>query len=314
MKGLIRLDISSRIGTGHFQRMVNLADVMPAIDFTFLIKTDDPTNKLFQGHKVFFIGGDDLSELVNHSRNAHLIIHDLLHYRIDYIEQAKEKTGKITITFHEYNDYSTASDMAVNYNFFDGFEKKESSSFLAGPKYTIFNDTLLNTKSNTSDGIFVSFGGADPSGFTIRFIKEIANQLTEIPFNIHIGPFFSHQALLANLHIENNVALHNQPHNLYELMSKACMAVTAGGNMLYELIFLRKWSFALAHNAHQKEFALNAANYKACRYIGDKETTDWAFFRDEIKNAYMTPARIPAYDIDGQGKYRIAKKIYDLLH
>ena len=110
----------------------------------------------------------------------------------------------------------------------------------------------------------------------------------------------------------DNVILHDQPHNLYDLMSQARLAVTAGGNMLYELMFLQKWSFTLAHNVHQKEFAVNAANYGACKYLGDKDTIDWRFFGNVLEDAYMTPARIPAYEIDGKGKYRIVSKINEL--
>ena len=314
MNGLIRLDITSRIGTGHFQRMMNLAYAMPDVDFTFLIKTDNPESVLFHGHKVFFTGDNDLSDLAYHSRNTDFIIYDLLHYSKDYIKQVKKITGKLTITFHEYNDYSTASDLAINYNFFNGFEKKESPSCLAGPRYVIFNDTLLSTRSSAEKGVFVSFGGADPSGFTIKFINEIANRLTQIPFNMHIGPFFRHRDHLENLHISDNVILHDQPRNLYELMSQAHLAVTAGGNMLYELIFLQKWSFTLAHNVHQKEFAVNAANYGACKYMGDKDTIDWGFFRNVLEDAYMRPARISAYEIDGKGKYRIVNRINELMN
>ncbi len=313
MNGLIRLDISSRIGTGHFHRMMNLAHAMPDIDFAFLIKTDNPENKLFRGHKVFFMGDNDFSDLAYHSRNTDFIIYDLLHYSKDYIKQVKEITGKLTITFHEYNDYSAVSDLAINYNFFNGFEKKESPSFLAGPRYIIFNDTLLNTRSSVGKGVFVSFGGADPSGFTIKFINEIANHLTKIPFNIHIGPFFRQSDQLENLHMADNVILHDQPRNLYDLMSQARLAVTAGGNMLYEIMFLQKWSFTLAHNVHQKEFALNAANYGACKYMGDKDTIDWGFFKSVLEYAYMMPAKTPTYEIDGKGKQRIVNKINELL-
>jgi len=314
MKGLIRLDISSRIGTGHFQRMLNLADVLPDIDFTFLIKTDNPQNIIFKNHKVHFIGEDSLEALAAHAKDAHFIILDLLHYKRNFIKQVKEITGKLTITFHEYNDYSSASDLAINYNFFSGFEGKESSSFLAGPRYIIFNATLLNTRASIGEGVFVSFGGADPSGFTVRFINEIANQLTEIPFHIHIGPFFGHRKHLANIHIGDNVILHDQPSDLYDLMARSSMAVTAAGNMLYEFIYLQKRCFVLAHNAHQTEFATIAARHKACEYAGDKKTIDWVSVRSKLANAYTAPAIVPAYHIDGMGKYRIAKKISQILN
>ena len=314
MKGLIRLDISSSIGTGHFQRMVNLADAMPDIDFTFLVKTDNPESKIFKNFKVCFIRGDDLPAVASIAKDFHFIIYDLLHYRKNYIQQAKKLTDKLTITFHEYDDYSMASDLTINYNFFKGFEEKESASFLAGPRYIIFNDTVLNTCSGKEQGVFVSFGGADPSGYTIKFIKEIANNLTQIPFHVHTGPFFSHRDRLDNLRIADNVVLHDQPHNLYELMSQARLAVTAGGNMLYELMYLKKWSFVLAHNTHQKEFAYIAARHKACEYVGDKQNINWTILRKKLEKEYMIPSRKPSCQIDGQGKYRIAKKINNLLN
>ncbi len=314
MKGLIRLDISSRIGTGHFQRMVNLADVMPGIDFTFLVKTDKPESKIFKNHNVLFISENSLETLLGYANEARFLIFDLLHYKRNFIKQVKKNTGKLTITFHEYSDYSTASDLIINYNFFDGFEAKESSSFLAGPRYIIFNSTLLKTISGTVEGVFVSFGGADPSGFTISFINEVANRLTQIPFHIHIGPFFRHRNRLRNTNLGKNVIVHDQPCNLYNLMAEARLAVTAAGNMLYELIYLQKWCFVLAHNAHQKEFAYMAACHGACEFVGEKKNIDWTLLRKKLEKEYMIPGHTPSYHIDGQGKYRIAKAISNLLN
>ena len=142
---LVRLDITNEIGTGHFRRMNVLANYLLPIEFLFLIITDDEENAILRKSQVFFTNRknefNDIKTILN-DYDIDILIFDLLHYEKEYLKQIKKMTDKKIVSFHEHNDNSKNSDLAINYNLFEGFENNQDPQFLSGYKYIIFNDEI----------------------------------------------------------------------------------------------------------------------------------------------------------------------------
>ena len=120
MNIMVRLDVSKKIGTGHFRRIFNLSKYMFNHKFYFIIKTDDKTNDIFKNINTYFIENNE-KDIINEickKENIDLIILDRLKYEKDYIKSIKTITNKKIVSFHEYKDYSSYSDLKINYNFF----------------------------------------------------------------------------------------------------------------------------------------------------------------------------------------------------
>lgn len=309
MNILIRLDISKKIGTGHFRRMVNLSNFMSNYNFTFIIKTDDVGNNIFNEKEILFIQKEeDFFELLSKYEYDAVII-DFLRYQEKYIKEIKEISKKPIITFHEYKDFSKYSDLTINYNLFDDYEILQlNNKSLFGSDYIIFDEKIVNNyMTSKKDYIFVSFGGSDPSGLTHRFIKEIALKNQNKNFKIHIGSFTDNVMIDAK-----NIEYLIKPENIFKYMSEAKLAITAGGNMMYELIFLQTPSLVIAHNQHQEEFAKNADRLGYVNYVGLAKDFSSIFLNAEM-DKMLCKKNVSMHHINNQGKEVIAKAIEEII-
>lgn len=313
MNILVRLDISNKIGTGHFRRMYNLSKYMTEHNFVFIIKTDNENNSIFNDIEAIFIAKSNEDVIIKKiilKKNIDILIFDLLHYENNYIKNIKELNRVKIVSFHEYDDISKYSDLSINYNFFNGYENIKDSKFLAGPKYIILNEDIDKTKNiyNNEEYIFVSFGGSDPSNLIEKFINNIANKLLDINFIIHIGNFKK----LDNIIVGQNIELLDKPSNIFDYMFKAKLAISAAGNMMYELIYLNIPLLVIAHNEHQDEFAKNAAKYDCIEYIGLANSIDYNKLEIKILEEFKKDRDCKSI-IDNNGKARISQAINGLI-
>ena len=169
---IIRVDISKKIGTGHFRRMSNLTRNIKKNNIFFLINTDNQDNEIFKNSNVIFTNNKYEQSNFKHlieSKNIKYIILDKLHYKKKYIENLKNKFNKTIISFHEYEDYSSYSDLSFNCNICDRKNIKNIKNLYKGEKYIIFDDKIDSYKNQKKkDYIFINFGGSDPSNLTIK--------------------------------------------------------------------------------------------------------------------------------------------------
>ena len=310
MNTLVRLNISKTIGTGHFRRMQNLVHYMSNHSFLFIVHTDNVTNNLFKNKNIIFIEDEEEFYEILKIYKYDVVILDFLHYPNDYIKTLTLFTQKPIVSFHEYKDFSEYSSLTINYNLFDGYKTIElKNKSLLGPDFIIFDDEIVQYSNAIKENyIFVSFGGADPNGLTKKFIDKIATQHPTIKFKIHIGDFNQ------SIHEEHdNVEYLIKPKNLFKDMSKAKMAVTAGGNMMYEFMFLNVPSIVIAHNTHQAEFARNADNLGLVKYVGLTDSIDVDRINIEIQRMFDDSKLSKKYLIHNEGKKLIATAIEELI-
>ena len=309
---LIRLDVTNKIGTGHFKRSCNLIKHYKDMKTIFLIKTDDKKNEIFKGYNIHFTCDlkeeDDLLNLIKEN-NIKAVILDFFKYEPFYIEKIKKKTKLPLITFHEYQDYSKNSDLTINYNVFPGKKNNHISNILLGYKYIIFDDNIKNYINNSiKKYIFVSFGGSDPTSFTNKFIENIAMKLPKTFFYIHRGAFFKEKKDYKKI---KNIKLISYSESFFQYMSEAKKVVVAGGNMMYESIYLKKETLVVSHNHHQEQFAKIAQNKKLIKFIEKIKKINYISFAKEIEMEDNN--NISENYIDNNGKDRIIKEIEKLF-
>lgn len=295
--------------------MCQLTESMLTHKFVFIIDTDDINNILFNDKEMIFFTNkkqenEDLSKIINDFKIDALIL-DMLKYDANYIKDLKLKFNLNVISFHEYNDYSEYSDLTVNYNFHNEIENSNGMCFLSGPEYIIFNEKISKTEKPIlcNDYVFVSFGGADPSFCLEKFIKNIVNKLLDISFYIHIGAFSGFN--INNVFVSNNITFLGKTFDLFECMAGAKYAITAAGNMMYELAYFGVPAYVIAHNSHQEEFAINADKKGCVKYLGLANDIDY----EKLLRIIKLPPRLSTLQIciDCKGVNRIKASIEKLF-
>jgi spore coat polysaccharide biosynthesis predicted glycosyltransferase SpsG len=316
MKVLVRADVSAPLGTGHLRRMCNLVAALPQATAIYAVRTDDRTAPLLASLPVHFLGPEDeLSAMVRLCRRekAELILSDLLSYPAGYLASLKAATGCKLVSFHEFDDWRGDSDLGVNYNTTARFEDGGPTNFLRGPRYCILNSGLLRTKrKGATSGVLATFGGSDPSGFAVAFLDRVAKPLARIPFHLHVGPLVRQAGVLDQARQLSNVTVHQGEGLLFELMASCRLAVSAAGNSMYELMYLGLFPLVVAHNAHQEEFARNAAGAGACAFFGRGHSVDWDGVARAAAAHYERPPLVTRRLVDGHGVERLVHCIVNL--
>jgi spore coat polysaccharide biosynthesis predicted glycosyltransferase SpsG len=308
MNILVRLNITKLIGTGHFRRMLNLINFMSSHQFVFIVHTDDISNTIFEGKNIIFINVEEEFFKLLKETKYDMIIVDFLRYEKNYIKNIKSIVSNPIISFHEYKDYDQYSDLVVNYNMFNGYDNIVNKKYLFGPEYIIFDDGIEKYQNNKKENfIFVSFGGSDPSGLTQKFIDEIALKRDDLKFKIHVGNFNN-----ININKNENIEYLINPKDIFIYMSSARFAITAGGNMMYELIYFNIPCIVIAHNKHQEEFALNAQKNEWIKYLGKAIDYNSDKLIKEIVSLFSENQKIIS-TINNNGKKKIANAIERLV-
>ncbi len=312
-KALIRVDISSNVGTGHFRRMKNLAEVMKeSVRFRFVVKTDDKANNVFFGSDIIFIDkSDEIFTVLNIEQGIDFIIFDQLEYSEELFATVKEQYRDIVlIAFHENTKFSDRVDLSINYNTFHGFQSfSDSGHLLCGPRYMIFNGEISKYKNGAKakDGIFVSFGGSDPCDFTGKLIEFVLSRKFENNFHIFVGPMYEKELKSFE---SNNIFVHKYPEDFFSLMSSFSKCIVSGGNTMYESLYLGVPVCILAQNTHQAEFAMTLAKEYDQYFAGVGDEINWSTVEEFIKSDELN---IPVNVFDLEGAKRISDKILGLV-
>ena len=181
--------------------------------------------------------------------NIKVIILDLLKYEKKYIENIKKITKKKIISFHEYEDYSKFSDLIINYNF-NNYKLYNSKTHLLGPKFTIFSEEIKNfSNSKNEDYIFLFFGGSDPSNLSSEILKNVIKIMPKKNFLLKVGKFSNFNS---NTYGYKNLVIADENESIFSLIAKSKLCIVSGGNIMYECMFLKKQTYVIAHNDHQR--------------------------------------------------------------
>jgi UDP-2,4-diacetamido-2,4,6-trideoxy-beta-L-altropyranose hydrolase len=143
-------------------------------------------------------------------------------------------------------------DLLLDQNFFINDEKRyddlvpPSCTKLLGPKYALlrmeFREARKNLKERTGEvkRVLVFFGGSDPENYTGLAIEALsAPELLHLHVDVVIGAQNPNRIEVEKLGQDRpGTMLHIQASNMAELMSKADLAIGAGGSTTWERLYL----------------------------------------------------------------------------
>ncbi len=325
-----RVDASSDLGLGHLMRCSALAKMLGGWEHPFWMKDIPAARGLLIGGPVHYISPDldldrELNFLNREMRAAGIdtIVVDFLRYPDGYIEKLKAM-GFFLVTFHEYERECPFSDIVINYNSFRGFDTiNAGEGNCLGPSYVILREGIrMSERRNPAiavTNILVSMGGSDPKGIVFKAAAALARLQGSFHIIVHIGPAFKHREMLSELSSLPNVAIEDHVEELAALMAKADLAISAGGNTMYELCYLGVPAIIISQNEHQQEFAEGIAASGAVISLGlhsDVTEQEVAHAAGMMIGDYRLRRALSERGrevIDGRGCERLVKKIVSRL-
>ncbi len=138
---------------------------------------------------------------------------------------------------------------------------------LLGPRYALlrrpFRAPPARPVAARPGRVLITTGGEDRAGLVPRLVDAVAGALSEVVLDVVVGPLFANAGEIqrSSARWPGRVTLHQHPADLSDLMRRADVAVTGGGQTTYELAATGTPAVAIPLAANQERTlrALEAA-------------------------------------------------------
>ncbi|MCB2288858.1 UDP-2,4-diacetamido-2,4,6-trideoxy-beta-L-altropyranose hydrolase [Clostridium sp. CS001] len=246
MKIAIRADGGANIGMGHIMRTLVLAkELSKMYDVFYICRVDNPLSEKYKigiekikshGFIVKTIR-EDFILLDLKGIKADLLITDSYDVDENYFDETKKMFNQ-TAYIDDMNLYYFNVNFLINQNIDSAdfeYRVNDDTKLLIGSNYIMLRDEFRVVsekyiKEKVND-IMITVGGADPHHITEQILEYI--KMLNYNFHIVVGPSFDKNNSLKNFETSKISFYHNA--NMYEIMQKCDIAISACGSTLYEL-------------------------------------------------------------------------------
>ena len=253
---LFRVDAGPEIGLGHLQRCLSLALALQRRDTTCVfLRSADPTVQDQVAASGFHTerldgvepgnSGDLKQTLAMLARyRCDAVVVDSYHVEADYLGRLRA-AGLFVVAVDDLARYPFPCQLVVNGGAYAPQMPYRAllgdTTFLLGAQYALLRPEFWNiptrTVRDTVRTLLVTLGGADPHNLMPGFLGLLDGLPADFTVTAIVGPFFENRAAVEHtargcLRV---VQLVDGPESLRDLMLEADLAVSAGGQTLYEL-------------------------------------------------------------------------------
>jgi len=328
----IHIDGGARVGLGHATRCIGLAEACKMLGFLvyFLI---DPALELDDflirhGQTIQPCGGNPSSLLQTaKALGAEALVIDS--YRLDGAAVRSLTQQNIPIIcFDDQANRPLPVDMVINGSpaaptFF--YEVRPDTRLLLDVAYQVVRPEFLAEVPRDYErpvrSLFISIGGSDLLGIfdsLLAFLSTSDPQgLADIALNFVVGPF----ARTGDRPLPRNLHLHHSPPDMRSLMATADLAISAGGQTLYELARCGTPTIAFCVGADQIPNLTSLEKRGCIVNTGWANHPNWLQHLDQTLQTLVNDAHqrqvlgaAACNLIDGKGAIRIAQEIQALIN
>lgn len=332
MKAVIYANGSSTIGLGHIMRTLTIAKELKKKGILVEYITDRSDKNAV---KLVKDGGFNIIHVANildYLFSFKSLIYDLAiidDYNIEEhdINKFYNIAGKIVyiddlVKFKEYN-----MDLLINTSIEAlNIEYKGKTKKLLGPKYALLRDEFKQIKYKLPkpnvERIMITLGGGDENNFTKYILDLLLNNYNDIEYEVVLGNSYKYKDFMIQNYKDKNINFHINTNNMAEIMLNCDLAISAGGNTLYELCACGTPTIAAIIADNQIKFVQGVSRETGIDYLDliDKDliTEKYNFINIVEKNIENYSHRIKTSKqmlslVDGQGSKRIVDEIMKLF-
>ncbi len=338
MKVLFRVNAGPQIGLGHLKRSLSLSKAleMVGVQSYFLINRSEGTHPILEqagvDQRVRFLetaawSDEDLKRTLDVAAAASCagILVDSNDVTPRYLDGLKA-AGWFVIVRDESANKVFSCSLVVNG---DGHAKElpyrslnRSTRFLLGPEYAVlpeaFRDLPQRGVSPSVRNLLVLLGSADPQGLMPSLLRHLDACEGDFLITAVVGPYFQNrdQVDASAGRIRHPVRLLYHPSSLFPSMWEADLAISGGGQTLYELAAVGCPTLAI-QNASDQGKQLRALEQAGCLQIvaqawqPDAASRTAKALSQLLANPDGRTAMVRAGQqlVDGQGAFRLAQEI-----
>ena len=281
MHVIIRTDMSQQIGTGHVMRCMRLASTLQisgvTVTFLTVFSETPPWTDQAQSFNIHHLYDGEIREKAD------------AHKTIKFLEQQKQISDRPTclivdhyglglewersvkphvdglVVIDDLIDRHHDCDLIINPSLLnpdhDLYKEfiPDASGALIGCEYAMLDDAFSNLdqakKGCHPPRIFLSFGGMDRDGFTLKALDALTDEsCLACPVDIVIGSGFRFkEELKQKSEARGKVTIHEQINHVAQVMAGCDIAIGAGGTMSWERLAARLPTLVFGIADNQKE-------------------------------------------------------------
>ena len=330
----LRLDVSKKIGFGHFKRMQALSKFVGLHIFIINLEGKDILSKSGIPKKNIVILDQKLDEWWKHIKGLTHIITDIMYtgnsvnaaIEISNISQTSFKL--IVIDGMPPDNYIPIKEGGKPDLLLIPYHTDKKSLYhdfqfkcLVGAKFAILDSKFLKIrhsfkKSNTPS-ILVTCGASDPNGLSLKILKSLSPSPCQI--DIILGPLFNSSLckdLIDFSNSENNIKIHYNISDIIPFLQKATLVIGRPGLTRYEAAVLGCYGIYLWDTKGHKDYfqgltKSGIGDFYTSSQVGDEDK----FFiklKRIAKKIDVVPNKqnkIAMKIVDGLGSLRLMKEI-----
>lgn len=283
-KVIIRVDGNKNIGLGHIYRGIALADMLNNnFIIEFVSKPDSITSPIEAAKYKFILLPNNISILQepewlkNHYSQNNTLVLDGYSFGQNYQEKLKQSGFKLVFI----DDLALGiqkADLVINHSpgiRHSDYITEKYTKLALGLEFALLRNSFVQFERskikppNEIKNIFISFGGADPKGFSFQVSKEILNIKNIETINIVLGAAYQEEILYSlddkRIKIHKNLS----EHEIFTLMKRNDLGIVPASTTCLELASLGIPMFLGYYVENQVGIYNGFVNSKAVCAIGD---------------------------------------------
>ncbi len=266
----------SKTGYGNFNRCITIAENLKkkSIETIFLIDNNNSiitqlTKKKFKYFiipKKFKKNNENsfISQFMIKEKLSTIIL-DMRQYGESLSKYLKKNNHKVILIDDVWSKkiYSDLFFNSTNIKTVDDYDiKNMSTKIFLGLKYWPIDKHFLQYRKKMIDirntdflNLVITMGGSDPNNLTYDLLK-IVKSIDRLKISVIVGPMYKNLSKLKSLtKNQKNITFKKSPKNFLKELSKADIAISNGGNTLFELIALRIPTICIPAFKHEIAYA-----------------------------------------------------------
>lgn len=326
MKVVILTEGGRNIGFGHITRCVALYDAFEekGIKPILVINGDTSVSGLLRDRKKeIFNWLEKENRLFSLLKNTDIAVIDSYLASARFYERISEVV-KTAVYIDDYKRLNYPRGVVLNFSLnAEGinYPKLKGASYLLGAKYVIlrreFWDVPEKHIENRIKNIIITFGGSDRSDTTKKVLHILNKNRPELKKIVTIGRGFNNKQIKQICKIKDKMTelvFYPDARNMKEIMFRSDVAISAGGQTLYELarIGVPTISVCIAKNQLRNVQGMKKSGflkYIGYGYNGIAKKLAYGLAYMENKDRRRKMSKLGRKIIDGKGRDRLLSKI-----
>jgi len=328
MKVYIITEAGKGRGFGHITRCLSLCEAFQErnINAKIFLETTDDLSSVLSGKEYTCFSWEESTPIIEELSANDVVILDSYIAGESFYQRVSQKVG-LSIFFDDNHRLSYPQGIIIN-GAIDAtqlnYPQAEHLRYLLGSDYLPLRKEFWNVSpkevKDATSNILVTVGGDDQFGLTLRILKLIDRNFPHVHKSAIVTEFCKDLEALKEMQDQKtDIVLQPSAKEIKELMGHSDIAISAGGQTLYELAATGTPTIALSVSRDQdlnisgleSRGFLQCAGFYSDHDLDDKLCTliNFLFDKDKRKEASHLGRSL----VDGKGAQRIVDFVCEVM-